>query len=47
MRFHILDYEIYSDDLDGGLEVIDSDDEVSSDGEVSDGFLEIDINDRP
>ena len=47
MRFHILDYEIYSDDLDVGLEVIDSDDEVSSDGEVSDGFLEIDINDRP
>lgn len=47
-QFHILDYDIYSDDIEGRLEVIDSEpSEISSDNELPDDFLEMDENDRP
>jgi len=44
-QLHILDYDIYSDDLEGGLEVIDSDSDVTSDEEFDDDIIEKD--DRP
>lgn len=47
-KIHFLDYEIYSDDVDGGLELIDSDDdEISSEGEMPEDIFEENEGDKP